>query len=349
MEKGSGDNSLVYFMGYKPFISIIVPVYQVIDYIGHCLRSIAAQDYPGRIECIIIDDCGKDGSMRVVQEFINSYNGPITFHTVSHNQCRGAAAARNTGMKEASGEYIFFLDSDDEIPPHALSSLAAPLEMEKFDIIVGRHQEIGLSQRMGPSLPQGTLLHNQEILQQHLRSHWAPTVWNRLFLASFIRNNCLWFHEGIIFEDDLWMFEASAVAQSLYVVDTISYFYRVHEGSVMTATLLDKRVFSFHILIRELYHFIATKNLNKDVRCHDRLEFYRMMLFRLLLEDRPYFNRIYQLQRKEIHKTWKECFICNNCRLNKQIRDIHLALPAVWGEKYLFMWLKTTSIFQLYR
>lgn len=327
-------------MGNKPFISIILPVYQAVDYIGECLCSIAAQDYDGRIECIIIDDDGKDGSMSLVREFINAYHGPISFHIVSHNQCRGAATARNTGIKEASGEYIFFLDSDDVIPPHALSSLAAPLAMERFDVIVGRHQDIGLSQRIGPSLPQGTQLHNHEILKHYLCFHWTSTVWNKLFSASFIRNNSLWFHDGIIFEDDLWMFESSAKAKSLYAVDSITYFYRIREGSVMTATTLDKRVLSLHTLIREMYHLIETNNLKKHVKSHDRLEFYRMMLFQLLRGDQTYFNRIYELQRKEIHKTWRECFICNKCSLHKQIRDFHFALPVDLGEKYLFTWLK---------
>jgi glycosyltransferase involved in cell wall biosynthesis len=71
------------------------------------------QTYEGDIECIVVDDCGTDGSMGIVNKLILEYNGPIMFKILHHTHNRGLSAARNTGISNASGDYLLFLDSDD--------------------------------------------------------------------------------------------------------------------------------------------------------------------------------------------------------------------------------------------
>ena len=101
-------------------ISVIIPVYNVAPYIAACLQSVMRQTAQAALECILVDDCGPDNSMEVVNETLKSYNGPVDFKIVRHTQNRGLSAARNTGMAAATGDYIYFLDSDDEITlrPH---------------------------------------------------------------------------------------------------------------------------------------------------------------------------------------------------------------------------------------
>lgn len=90
-----------------PFISVIVPVFQAEDYIEACLKSIISQDYLGKIECILIDDCSKDSSMLKARHFIDTYNGEISFKIYSSGCTKGASSARNIGICHASGDYIF--------------------------------------------------------------------------------------------------------------------------------------------------------------------------------------------------------------------------------------------------
>jgi len=94
-------------------ISLIVPLYNVEKYISTCLQSVCEQTYSDRIECIIIDDCGNDKSVEIVESFIANYSGPIQFRLLHHSHNKGLSAARNTGMDNARGEYVYFLDSDD--------------------------------------------------------------------------------------------------------------------------------------------------------------------------------------------------------------------------------------------
>ncbi len=101
-------------------ISIIIPVYNVAPYIEQCIESVLSQDYED-IEVIIVDDCGTDNSMELVREMIAGTSKEI--HILKHDHNRGFAAGRNTGIKNAVGNYIYFLDSDDYIEPDCISRL----------------------------------------------------------------------------------------------------------------------------------------------------------------------------------------------------------------------------------
>ena len=105
-----------------PKVSLIIPVYNVSEYIERCMHSVMAQTYTD-IECIIIDDCGTDDSMAKCEQMIREYEGPIKFLILHHEHNRGLSAARNTGIHQTIGKWFYFLDSDDEITPHCIEKL----------------------------------------------------------------------------------------------------------------------------------------------------------------------------------------------------------------------------------
>ena len=116
-------------------ISIIVPVYNVQEYIIECLDSIAAQTYTNGVECILVDDCGNDDSMKTVHDYLNRYKGEIDFRVVRHEHNRGLSAARNTGIMDAKGKYVLFVDSDDRILPDMFEKMINTLEKEDADVV----------------------------------------------------------------------------------------------------------------------------------------------------------------------------------------------------------------------
>ena len=85
--------------------------------------SVTNQTMTEGIECIIVDDCGPDNSMDIVRHFIDDYQGAISFHILKHEKNGGLSAARNTGIKAATGKYVYFLDSDDCLVPSAIETL----------------------------------------------------------------------------------------------------------------------------------------------------------------------------------------------------------------------------------
>ena len=90
-------------------VSIIIPVYNVENYLVRCLDSVTAQTCQD-IECILVDDCGNDHSVQIAEDYIQTYQGPIVFKFLHHTKNRGLAAARNTGIDAATGDYLFFPD-----------------------------------------------------------------------------------------------------------------------------------------------------------------------------------------------------------------------------------------------
>ncbi len=114
----------------KHLVSIIIPVYNVSDYIDECLESVVNQSYQD-LQVIIVDDCGSDDSMSKIEKFIESYKGPVSFIILHHTSNRGQSAARNSGMDAATGEYIFFLDGDDYIYNYSIEILIRSINQEE--------------------------------------------------------------------------------------------------------------------------------------------------------------------------------------------------------------------------
>ena len=163
-------------------ISVIIPVYNVAPYIAACLQSVMRQTTQAALECILVDDCGPDNSMEVVSETLKSYKGPVDFKIVRHTQNRGLSAARNTGLAAATGDYIYFLDSDDEITPDCIERLSAPLQKEPYDLTIGECRiEGGSLPGVALQLPEGTVLRDREILHAYRLQQWyMMSVNNRL-------------------------------------------------------------------------------------------------------------------------------------------------------------------------
>ena len=129
-------------------VSIIIPIYNVAPYVEQCLQSVMHQTMTAGVECILVDDCGQDNSMELVEQMLAregysvcsdgtliSNHSPLTFQILHHEHNRGLSAARNTGIEAARGEYLYFLDSDDWIEESAFNDLYLYLSENKVDVL----------------------------------------------------------------------------------------------------------------------------------------------------------------------------------------------------------------------
>lgn len=237
-------------------ISIIIPVYNVEQYVVQCLQSVADQTWKdGEIECIIVDDCGTDHSMALVEEFISSYSGRIEFKVVRHEKNKGLSAARNTGMDAATGDYLIFIDSDDSITECCLDLMVKQiLAHPGVEIVHGNitsvpfkpyYDKVGLKEL---DYVEG----NRQI--RALYYDLSINAFDKLLSTSFIRKNNLRFKEGLIHEDELWSYYLYCSAGFISFVHSPTYVHYRRPGSIMTtmdetldrkswATILDE-VFS---------------------------------------------------------------------------------------------------------
>ena len=221
-------------------VSIIIPVYNVAPYIKECLRSVMRQTYKGTLECLVVDDCGTDASIEIAERVIGSYNGPISFHIIHHERNRGLSAARNTGLSQAKGEFIYYLDSDDEITEDCIEKLMTPV-LQNPDIEIVQGNANRYSHRHSEPLVQS----NKEIRLCYYHERLIPvTAWNKLCKRSFLQRNQLLFKEGLLWDDSHWLFFVLKYVTNVFFVSDVTYLYKRRPSSIVTGT--DKRTYAKH-------------------------------------------------------------------------------------------------------
>lgn len=217
-----------------PKISIIIPIYNVEEYITECLQSVMRQTYKGEIECILVDDCGKDNSIAIAEQLIADYKGSIVFHILHHEHNRGLSAARNTGTDAATGDYIYYLDSDDYISDDCIETLVVPLQKKWFDVVIGNQKEFGGTTALCPIYCDADFeINGIEYAREALDSHIPITAWNKLFNLAYVRNYYLQFVPRILHEDIPYSYLVAQTAQSIYVSTKVGYYYRIRTSSII--------------------------------------------------------------------------------------------------------------------
>lgn len=244
-------------------VSIIIPVYNVSDYVERCLNSVMAQTYTD-LECIIVDDCTPDDSVEKCERLIAKYNGPIEFKILHHERNRGLSAARNTGTDEASGDYIYYLDSDDEITPDCISLMAAEMdENPETEMVIG-----AIETNTSFSYSDCSLFQTKQSINDNLEirrlffgkpSQLPVTAWNKLLKREFLIKNNLQFVEGILCEDQVWSFELIQCCQSLVVIPDKTYKYRFVESSLINAMSFQKHSEVICIILEKTIPMIGGK------------------------------------------------------------------------------------------
>lgn len=207
-----------------PAISILIPVYKVEKYIARCLHSVMAQTYTGDMECIIVDDCGTDNSIAIAEQLIADYNGSIAFKILHHEHNRGLAAARNTAVNAAKGEFIIHLDSDDWVEPNMVEELVKK-QIETNADIVSCNAIAHYSDRE-EQLTEPNYTSRDEMMRSILLLTLDHVIWRRLIRASLYRDNHISAVEGVnIGEDHYTLPRLLFYANSFASCDKVLYHY----------------------------------------------------------------------------------------------------------------------------
>lgn len=226
----------------ETLVSVIIPVYNVRDYITECLVSVSEQTYTRNVECLIVDDCGKDDSILLAQAFIDGYEGEIDFRIVRHERNRGLSAARNTGIVNARGTYVLFVDSDDTIMPDCLFHLMNVARRYPTAEIVAAGAKTnwkGFEKQFTMEKPFPDYADNPQwiartMLMRGGKNGIPVTAWNRLVKKEFLLEHQLLFREGILHEDELWNFMLAQEVKHMAFCKHDTYFYRIRPQSIMT-------------------------------------------------------------------------------------------------------------------
>ncbi|MDM7854025.1 glycosyltransferase [Cellulomonas alba] len=213
----------------RPLVSVVVPVYDVEEYLDACLVSITEQDWPS-LEVVVVDDGSTDASLEVAHAFA-ARDPRVRVHGFEN---AGLGAARNRGAALATGEYLLFADSDDVVLPGALTALAGSLEATGSDVASGNVRRMRGATLL-PSPP-----HEAALARRRLRTRLADdpvlvqdtTAWNKVFRTSFWREHDLRWGEGVLYEDMATVARAFGVARAVDVVGVPTYVWRYRDSGV---------------------------------------------------------------------------------------------------------------------
>lgn len=210
-------------------ISVIVPVYNVEEYIEECIESIVNQTLK-EIEIIIVNDGTKDNSIKKIEKY---FSDPRIILINKENG--GISSARNAGLKIARGEYISFIDSDDFIEPTMLEDLYS--NSEEAEIVFSNIINYDNKTKKKTYSKRKLVFGNNINSGSYFWSYSPISTLNKIYKRDYLKKINLTFIERIIYEDVNFIIEAMFLAKEVKYVDKYHYNYRINRiGSIMTTT-----------------------------------------------------------------------------------------------------------------
>lgn len=206
-------------------LSIIVPMYNTEKYIGTCLKSLISQDIPSKdYEILVINDGSRDNSKNIVDSYIKRYSN-IRIISVENG---GQSKARNIGIDNAKGDYLFFVDSDDYISINSLKDILEKSIKNDLDMMFFDLKQVYDENKRECGYKNNNTLEIKNGIQYFADNNVNNGPWHYLISRNFIRKNNLRFIEGKFCEDGMFLissiFEAKRVAYSN--VDVYRYVMR---------------------------------------------------------------------------------------------------------------------------
>lgn len=256
-------------------ISVIIPVYNAERYIEDALNSALNQSYSD-IEYILVDDCGSDSSIDIINRIIADPKYSNKIRLIRQEKNKGPAAARNAGIKAAKGDYIFFMDSDDYITPNCLELHLRKIESTCADFSVGNTRLEGAKSLHIKSISSD--IEKMSPTQAFLQRKWLNSAWNKLFRKQFLIRNNLFFDEGMSYEDIIWSFKLSLKSESIAVIPEQTYIYKINAESFTSSKVKDIKMTSLINQLKEMKKlYLENNRLQKfKVDFFKYFDFYRL-------------------------------------------------------------------------
>ncbi len=228
----------------KPLVSVIIPVYNVEHFLPKCLDSVINQTYKN-IEIICVNDGATDNSPEILEEF-KSKDSRIK---IINQENGGLATARNTGFKNATGEFIYFLDSDDWISTELINTTLAAIQSCDADIAMFDTYNVYNENSFVPVKRVSKFIKSHDTKVLHYKDDknirdLQCMAWAKLYSKKFLTENNLQFPDGMRFGEDVpFWFSLLYKNPKIVFIDKYLYYYRKRSSSLTAKTcdLIDKQ------------------------------------------------------------------------------------------------------------
>lgn len=317
-----------------PLVSVIVPVYNVENYLARCVNSIINQTYKN-IEIICVNDFSLDNSSTILKDLQDKDSRIKVIH---HRKNKGVGGARNTGIEAASGEFLCFIDSDDEISEDYIFELVTFLTNSKSDMVfcdvtfIDDDSSYVCNKKPFDNIEGSANVYDSQKKISRLVDAW-PSPWNKIYRTEIIKNNKIYYTEKEIYEDHAFYYRYISACKKICYLPKTLYKYRINRPGQIT-TEVSSRIFDIFSVLEQLKPIFET-SLN------DNFEFrraYSRICIRLLsaryriLKTHPFIRKEFVAK----SHAFLSQFTLEEIQRNK---DYYISINSEFIPKPLWWWL----------
>ncbi len=327
-------------------VSVIIPVYNVEQYLERCLDSVINQTYKN-LEIICVNDCSPDDSIKILKDYSKKDDRIII---INKEKNEGLSAARNSGLKIADGDYIYFLDSDDWIDSNYIEKMVEAIEETNCEVVLNTAINVfGAKNNIAENFFRERALNEQgpKIIEAKLAiMTYVWNTWAHLWKKSFLNRINAQFPNGYLYEDLYFQAITYIHLDKLCIIEKSRYNYLVREKSITNELCGEKKNFDSNMtILNKIADYYIENNLI------NRLNNVRMMIFGVLpgqknleqyLTLKKYFTKI-----KDIIKISKDVYYPFELEMFDEVmNDFDNALNKNYGVKYMLTKLHNNVIRQ---
>ncbi|MBN2852901.1 MAG: glycosyltransferase [Clostridia bacterium] len=216
-------------------ITVVIAVYNCEKYLRQCIDSVIKQTYQP-LEIILVDDHSKDSSFAICQEYEKNHSNI----RVVQSSSQSPGGTRNVGLRLVDTKYVYFLDCDDYINEQALQTLFDICEKNDLDMLTGEFvgmNEVGIiKEKVSKSRKETDILTGEEYLKFSTKNNYTGLcIWSNLYRTDLFKKNGIEFFEKTYFDDMSSFISIVSHCRRAKFIPYQFYYYRRHEGSIMTA------------------------------------------------------------------------------------------------------------------
>ncbi len=246
------------------FLSVILPIYNVEKYLNDCLNSVLMQTFKD-YEIILVDDGSKDSCPQICDDFAKKHSNTKVIHKTNG----GLSSARNAGFKMASGDYVYYLDSDDYLLNNDFFNKLYEAAKTKPDFIIFKHIRFFENQNKFSDCSYDYNISKKSfphtVMELVKNDAFFGMAWIKIVKREILLKYNLIFIDGLLGEDMPWNFDLYLNSKSISLLNSVEYVYRQRDNSITTTTKL-KNLTDFIYIIEDKYSVLQTVDCDPELK-----------------------------------------------------------------------------------
>lgn len=290
----------------KPKFSIIVPIYKVEEWLTQCIFSVLNQNYES-FQLILVDDESPDNCPTICDDFAKK---DVRIKVI-HQKNKGLSGARNSGIDNAEGEYIVFLDGDDRLYENSLQEFANILEKKNYDLVIGAYVTEKSTSKTIDKIVEADIeiINNKNEALEYSLFETKKVVWEacaKAFKRSIFSENGLYFREGLIGAEDCEFFvRVIKLFKSVYFTNQYIFIYNnMRDGSITTNKTFKSVKGELEVFYK---HYNDFKSTLPKVSSYFGEKYLMIILAIEIIKNKEQKNQLYKIAR-ENYLAFDMCF-----------------------------------------